>query len=287
MAPSHRQPDQQLDLFSAGAISTKRPGSDADLRPRLVAEGLDDAALIAALPHANLSDCRALAAEAGRRRLTAAVPALDALCRRFKGFGLHRAVPEQVAALQGLAAIGGRTAATAVTRLVAEGIIQEPGLKDATGAAAVLGSIFPPDRAAALLRHDDPAIRADACRCAPPTPEVVALLVSLLDDLHGAVAEAAAGALGRMGRPEARATLSRLIQAKPTVEAIEAIAPIADDTSIVLLGRIARTQPGLANAVLDALNDIDTPQAAAMATSLRRDVGITRGDGSADAHPAF
>jgi hypothetical protein len=254
-----------------------------------VAEELDDAALIAALPHASLSDCRALAAEAGRRRLTTAVPALDALCRRFKGFGLHHAVPEQVAALQGLAAIGGRVAATAVTRLVTEGIVQGPGLKDATGAAAVLGCNFPPDRAATLLRHADPAIRADACRCAPPAPEVVALLVSLLDDLHVAVAEAAACALGRMGRPEARAALSRLIQANPTAEAIAAIALIADNTSIVILGRIARTQPGLADAVLGALSDIDTPQAAAMATSIRRECGMARGDGSAgdDTYPVF
>jgi hypothetical protein len=148
---------------------------------------------------------------------------------------------------------------------------------------------FPPDRAAALLRHADPAIRADACRCAPPAPEVVALLLSLLDDLHVAVAEAAACALGRMGRPEARAALSHLIQANPTPEAIAAIAPIADNTSIVILGRIARTQPGLADAVLGALNDIDTPQAAAMATSIRRECGMARGDGGAgnDTHPAF
>ena len=35
----------------------------------------------------------------GRRRLTSAIPALEGLCRRFKGFGLEHAVPEQIAAL--------------------------------------------------------------------------------------------------------------------------------------------------------------------------------------------
>lgn len=270
MAPSHRQPDQQLDLFSAGARAMERPLPGATVRPRMVAGEFDDAALIAALPDANLSDCRALAAEAGQRRLTAAVPALEVLCQRFQGFGLHRAVPEQVAALQALAAIGGRTAAAVVTRLVVEGAVQGPGLKEAIAAAAILGSSFPPDRAAALLRHADPAIRADACRCARPSPEVVELLVSLLDDLHLPVAEAAACALGRMGRLEARPTLARMIQANPTAEAIEAIAPIADDTSVVLLGRVARTQPGLVDAVLGALDDIDTCQASAVATALRR-----------------
>jgi hypothetical protein len=41
----------------------------------------------------------ALAHEAGRRKLTAAVPALEALCRRFSGFGIRRLLPEQAAAL--------------------------------------------------------------------------------------------------------------------------------------------------------------------------------------------
>ena len=54
----------------------------------------------------------ALAAEAGRRRLAAAVPSLETLCRRFSGFGIDRMVPEQAAALQALAAIGGREAAS-------------------------------------------------------------------------------------------------------------------------------------------------------------------------------
>ena len=67
MAPSHQQPDQQLDLFSAGALAMKRPLPDAAVRPPMVAGELDAAALIAALPDASLIDCRTLAAEAGQR----------------------------------------------------------------------------------------------------------------------------------------------------------------------------------------------------------------------------
>jgi hypothetical protein len=47
-----------------------------ELRP--AATLLDDQALIAAIPDSNLSDSIALAAEAGRRRLTAARPAVFA-----------------------------------------------------------------------------------------------------------------------------------------------------------------------------------------------------------------
>src|SRR4051812_10396974 len=105
---------RQLDLFSGRGF----PGSDevaARVEPaRLVPSGLDDATLVAVLPEARLANCRALCEEAGRRRLTAAVPALEALCQRFKGFGVEHAVPEQIAALHGLVAIRTHEAGVAV-----------------------------------------------------------------------------------------------------------------------------------------------------------------------------
>jgi hypothetical protein len=89
---------RQLDLFSAAGL----PAADetaAQVEPcRVAPSDLDDSALVVALPEAQVVDCHALCAEAGRRRLTAAIPALEALCRRFKGFGLEHAVPEQIAA---------------------------------------------------------------------------------------------------------------------------------------------------------------------------------------------
>jgi hypothetical protein len=99
--------EQQLDLFSSASIQVDRPVPlSMELRP--AATVLDDRALIAAIPDSNLADSIALAAEAGRRRLAAAVPSLEALCRRFSGFGIDRMVPEQAAALKALAVISGR-----------------------------------------------------------------------------------------------------------------------------------------------------------------------------------
>jgi hypothetical protein len=99
--------DQQLDLFSSTVIQAERSlPLRKELRPP--ATVLDDQALIAAIPDSNLADSMALAAEAGRRRLAAAVPSLETLCRRFSGFGVDRMVPEQAAALQALAVISGR-----------------------------------------------------------------------------------------------------------------------------------------------------------------------------------
>jgi transposase-like protein len=43
-----------------------------------------------------------------------------------------------------------------------------------------------------LLRHAERRIRADACRCARPVPELILLLIDLLDDLDQGVATSAA-----------------------------------------------------------------------------------------------
>jgi hypothetical protein len=96
-------------LAGAGNHSDHTAAPTVD-RPRLVARELDDDALIAAIPSVSLGDCRSLAAEAARRRLVGAIAALEALCRRFKGFGMERAIPEQMAVLEALVGIGGSEA---------------------------------------------------------------------------------------------------------------------------------------------------------------------------------
>jgi hypothetical protein len=259
---------QQPDLFAAAGVQAAHPVPSREQRPRLVPNDLDDAALIAAIPGAGLADCHALAAEAGRRRLAAAVPALEALCQRFRGFGLEHVVPEQVAALTALAALGGRDAAAAVARIIAHAVVQGPGLASAVSTAAELRASLPADTVTVLLRHAEPTIRADACRCARSQPRVISLLVDLLDDLHGAVASAAACALGHMGRIEARPLLLRLLREDPTEAVIAATVGIADADGIVQLGRIARTRSDLAEAAIDALKDIDDPRSAAIVTAI-------------------
>lgn len=253
--------ERQLDLFAASGIPPEgRPQPGA--RPQeLVAADLDDAALVAAIPWAGLAAAPALAAEAGRRRLTIAVPALEQLCRRFAGFGLERAVPEQIAALQALACIGGSEAAQAVARLIAKGIVQGPTRKVAVNVAGRLRAALPVETALALLRDGDPAVRADACRCAGPWPAHLEVLRELADDGDGDVRIAAACALGRLGRREARPALARLLRDAPSAEVVEAIPAIADEDCIILLGRIGRSRPALADAARDALEMIDHPRA--------------------------
>ena len=73
-------PEQQLNLFSAAGIPVEQALPQRLARLPAVVD-LGDEALIAAIPAANLADCTDLAAEAARRRLAAAIPALAALCR--------------------------------------------------------------------------------------------------------------------------------------------------------------------------------------------------------------
>jgi HEAT repeat protein len=253
--------EEQLDLFSGpGVPPERRPRPDS--RPQsLVAANLGDAALVAAIPWMGLAEAPALAAEAGRRGLVAAVPALEQLCLRFAGFGLDRAVPEQVAALRALALIGGSDSARTVARLIAKDVVQGPTRKVAVHVAAELKSALPVETVLELLHHADPEVSADACRCAGPWPAALEVLLDLADDGDGDVRVAAACALGRMGRREARQALVRLLRDSPSVEVIDAIPAIADEDCIILLGRLVRTQPTLADAARDALEMIGHPRA--------------------------
>jgi len=261
--------EQQLDLFApAGGPLTPPSAFRSDCS--VVAADLNDAALVAAIPDANLADCSALAAEAGRRQLAAAVPALAALCQRFAGFGASRAIPEQVAALEGLALIGGHDAARAVARMIERAVVMGPALSVAVRVATQLGATLSASALRSLLRHSDPKVRADACRCARAFPEVISVLVDLLDDLDPVVAKSAACALGQMGRKEAGPILKRLLRDAPSPTVIDSLVPIADEECVVLLGRIARSAPELSAAVLDGLEDISHPCARVVAAAIRR-----------------
>src|SRR5258706_7916017 len=214
--------ERQLDFFSENGVGVEE-GPSLGVGPALVLSEIDDEGVIAAIPKSSLADTNALAAEAGRRRLAAAVPALATLCRRFAGFGTRRPVAEQVAAIEALVMIGGRDAAHAVSQLIERAEVQEPTLPIAVSAAARLGSTLSPDALRRLLRHAEPSIRADACRCARPSPDVILILIDLLDDLDRRVAMSAASALGRMGRNEARPILKGLLHDDPSAEVIDVV----------------------------------------------------------------
>jgi len=251
----------QLDLFAGGEFPPPAAQATAAPEPPDPVR-FDDAALTLRLSEVVGAEAVALADETARRRLAVAIPALETLCRRFKGYGLHHPIREQQAACRALAEIGGRPAADAMTRMLADGVVQGPGLLDATLAAARLRCRIAPARLQDWLRHPDPRIRAAACACVRHGQGPEHALAELLADLNPPVHRAAACALGRLGRADARPMLLRLLRTAPAEDIVAAIAPVADEECLVLLGRIARTDPTLRQPVLDALEDIEHPRAA-------------------------
>jgi len=256
----------QPDLFDAPpppSLATPPP------RARCDPATYDDSALLNTLPYATGADCEAMATEAVRRQLAGAVSALDALCRRHRGFGRDHAIAEQRIALAALAAIGGRDAAATLSGILADQIIEDPGLPDAMRAAQALGCRLAPRICLPLLRHAHPAVRADAACCALQHPANIAVLLDLLTDLNADVANSAAMTLGRMACAQARAPLLRLLHAAPSADIIEAVTPVADDVCVVALNRTARARPDLLPCIVAALEEIDTERAIRVATSLK------------------
>jgi hypothetical protein len=261
--------ERQLDLFSQRGESVQPTVPAGTARRHATVSQMSDSELIGAIAEASLADCLPLTDEAARRKLTTAVPALATLCRRFGGFGADRRVPEQVAAIEALARIGGSDAADAVADIIGRAIIQGPGLAIAVRAAARLRAPLPVAIVQSLLRHPEAQIRADACRCVQPSTELVSMLVDLLRDIDPAVERSAACALGRMGRIEALPVLKELLDGHPPDEVIDAVSSIADEDCVVRLGQIARRLPSLAAAALEALEGSDHPRAGAIAAAVR------------------
>jgi len=250
-----------LDRLTEGAPSSATPAAP---------ECLSDDNLISAIPDATLADVFAVTAEVGKRRLSAAVPALTALCNRFVGYGASAVVPEQVAALHALGAIGGPEAAHSVTRLIAKRIVQGPTLLTALTGAAQLGVVLSGEIAVSLLRDPAPSVRAAACGCVRTGHDVIVELLSLMGDPDAEVVIGSVCALGRVGRIEALRPLKRYLTERPSGRIVEALARVADDEAIVLLARTGRARRELTDSVISALEDIESPKALSAADALKR-----------------
>jgi hypothetical protein len=258
----------QLDLFG-DRPELDRPSEGAPATP-IAPEGLSDKDLISAIPDVTLADALAMTAEAGKRRLSAAVPALTALCNRFVGYGAGAVVPEQVAALDALGAIGGQDAAHAVSRLIAKRIVQGPTLVTALTVASQLGVVLLGDVALNLLRDPTSSVRAAACGCVRTGYEIITTLISLSDDPDGEVATASACALGRLGRVEALGHLKRRLLERPSRRIVEALSRVADEEAIVFLARTGKTRRELTDSVISALEEIESRRALDAAGALKR-----------------
>jgi HEAT repeat protein len=259
---------RQLDLFD-DRPDLDRPSAVASAKP-ITPKNLSDDDLISGIPNATLADASAITKEAAKRGLRAAIPALTSLCNRFVGYGANVVVPEQVAGLHALSAIGGREAAQAVSKLIAKKIVQGPTLITALAVASQLGVVLPSDVSLSLLRDESSSVRAAACACVRAGYEVITTLVSMIDDPDREVAIASACALGRMGRIEVLGHLKRHLLERPSLRVVKALAGMADEEAIVFLARTGRIRRELTDSVISALEEIESPRALVAAGGLKR-----------------
>ncbi len=271
----------QLDLFSwrardgDSAETVDHGGRPCDARQPARTEPQDVAAmtrevLLGALearfydPAGDRRGLVPLIAEVERRREAAAASLLVRVCRRHAGFDRSRAVPEVVAALNALTAVGAADAAPAIVRLVEQG---------ALGHASVAAELryFASVRhrpAAVLLRphldHDEADVREAACTLAAVigTRSNIERLLELCKDTSAEVIFAALIALGQLGhRPVKKALESRLqtaaIDEIPKV--VDALVPVSDEETAISLGRLAErvTDENVRYVVAEALAELD------------------------------
>jgi len=185
------------------------------------------------------------------------------------GYGAEEIIPEQIAAVEAIAAIGGHGAAPALAEIIDEQVIVGPGLVNALVIAARLGARLAHDVVLSLLRSDDATVRVVSCRLVRGRPEEVAQARLMLVDRSPQVQLAAACCLGSLGYEDARPALLAAVELSPTLEVIEGLAGVLDADTVVRLGRVARLAPEWREAIREVLEDCELPSAAKVAAGLR------------------
>ena len=269
-SPERPSVPRQPDLFDGRGKDDAVPEPGRPPRPLPAAPAtLADDALIAALPEAGPSEVGAICSEIAAPSLEGAVPALEALWRRFVGFGIERPLAEQLAVLEALAGLD-RPAARAALRRTVLGGVAASALPAALGAAARAGLTLPAGFVVPHLDHAEAAVRGAAFALADRAKVAPDLLRAGLHDASRAIRRAAAIALAHRGDPSARETLLGELARSPSEALVDALAGIADEDTVVHLGRCAVDCPALASAVIDALRDMESPRAARLARRLEK-----------------
>jgi hypothetical protein len=205
-----------------------------------------------------------LIAEVERRRESTAASLLVRVCRRHAGFDRSRTVPEVVAALKALTAVGATDAAPAIICFVKQ---------NAFGQASVAAALryFASVRhrpAAVLLRphldHDEAEVREAACTLAAVigTRSHIERLLELCNDTSAEVIDAALIALGNLGhRPVKKILESRLQTASidEIPKIVDALVPVSDEETAVCLGRLVErvSDENVRCVVAEALAELD------------------------------
>ncbi len=241
-------------------------GSAQEAEQPLDPNALDDDAIIAGIPGANLAKAEALCEQVVSRDLAdAAVPALEELWKRFRGYGINRPCREQLAVLKTLAKIETRPSRDAVKRIAEERGLSEALLPHALEAALACRVRFTRPRIEQWLEDGRPIVRRLAFSLAQWVVPPVWILQQGRNDPDLSVREAALITMGKLGHAEARQGLLALLARNPNGDVVRALATVADDEVITQFGRSADKHESLRPAIIEELRAMDDPRAKAVA----------------------
>ena len=265
----------QPDLFDRRGDDNVRPLPEGAIRSSAAApRQLSDGDLAEKVAKAGPSDIDALCAEIVARSLSAAVPALEGLWRRFHGFGTDRPFREQCAVLETLARLRGPGARAALRRIVLSPGLSASLLPATLRASADAGLSLPASFVAGYLGHGDAAVRGAAFDLAPGANVPAPRLREGLSDGVASIRRAAAVALAHRGDAAGRDVLIAAFARTPSMVDVEALAAIGDDEAIVELGRCATRHSAIAPDIIAMLRDLGSPRANRLAARL--EAGLVR-----------
>ena len=269
MPPERPDANRQPDLFDARGRADVRQLPERPARSTApVLASLTDDDLIELLSDAGPSDIDALCHEIAARSLPAAVPALEALWRRFHGFGIERPLREQRAVLETLARLDGSESRAALRRIVLRPDVPTPLLPIALRAAADAGLVLSAAFVAGFLDRDDPAVRGAAYDLALAAGVSAPRLRGGMSERVAPIRRAAAVALAHRGDAAGRDVLIAALATAPSIMIVEALGAIGDDEAIVALGRCAMQHAAFAPSVIAVLRDTGNARAGRLAARL-------------------
>ncbi len=256
---TQRQATDQGDLFEKSIVVT---GTHTPSVSNPEPDTLSGQEVLSLIPKASFSNVEKLCGEVLKRELgNSAVPALEALWNRFRGYGLSGALPEQKFSLKTLARIGTPESQAAITKIVEAPSLPDALLPLALRAAVEVKLALQIHRISPWLDHGITEVRALAYTLLQNTDPPVYILETGLSDPEPSVRMATRVTMGKLGHKKAKKGLLADLEENPTCQIVLALAAIADEDVITHLGRCALKNGSLKTLILDELLALEDPRA--------------------------
>lgn len=252
-----RQPDLFEERFPTQSSIGRHP-------PVPDVEGLDDREIVARIPSASVAQVQVLCDQVLARGIgDDAVPALEALWKRFFGFGISGPLREQRCALNTLAKVGTQSSRQALARIIDSPDLIDVLLPLALDCATEANLALSGQRVTCWLEDSRSAVRACAYvlarNCTPAVPKYE--LEKGLHDPEGSVRRACLTTMGLFGHEGAKPGLLAELEKGPTSEIVTALAGMVDDDIITRLGRCAMKHARLREQIVEELECSGEPRA--------------------------